>query len=769
MKRTLGTKMLIRIWGSTMILFLGVLWAGSYYSKQEVIRGIENESKNLAQFYTEKYDGRFGQAEKIAGMIALHMSVHPFYDESELTEYMKGVIQNNPEIYGTCIAFEPEAFAPGRALFAPYFYAKGRELVFVQLGTEQYNYFAWDWYKIPKQTGKPAWSEPYFDTGGGETIMITYSAPIFRAGRLIGVATVDICLADLAREVNGIRVLQTGYAFIVSKNGSFISYPDASLIMRQRLGELAPELAERMTSAASGFIDRSDPLHRKRSWIVYYPIRSANLSLAIVYPFLEVMSRVYAFEGTAVRLGLAGLLTLLLIVALVSRSIARPIVDLATAARKVAGGDLDFQLPPARSADEVAELTLAFNKMVHDLRYHMAALQKSTAERERIASELDVAFRIQQSILPRDFQTFSTATGFEIFAHSVPAREVGGDFYDFFPLGDDRIGFVIGDVSGKGVPAALFMAICRTLLAAVARGGSSPGDCLSHVNALLLRENEMQMFVTVIYGLLNVDTGEIQYANAGHNRPYLLTRDGAVAVQKSEPQIALGVLAGATYATRTIRLRAGDSLFLYTDGITEATDVQQEMYAAGRLEAALGKLARSSPADIIAGSFEEVRRFTGGAEQSDDITALALTFTGRARADVALRFANRLDETEKLHDLLSAFGRERGLSKDVTTAATLALEEILSNIIRYGFADGAEHFIDVRLATGPGGELHIRVEDDGRPFNPLDVAAADVHAPLDERRVGGLGVYLTRKMMDDVGYKRSNGKNIFTMTKRAKA
>jgi sigma-B regulation protein RsbU (phosphoserine phosphatase) len=769
MKQSLTTRTVVRIWVPTTVLFLAILATTYYYSRKEVTRGVEVQSRDLVRYYTARLEGKFRRVETVARMVAVYVESRPALDETALTTYMNDVIRTESDVYGSCVAFEPGAFAPGRRLFAPYYYSRDGKPTFVQLGTEDYDYLKWEWYDVPRRTGKAGWTEPYYDTGGGEAIMITFSAPFFRDGRFRGVATTDVSLSELNDEVGRIRVMNSGYAFIISRSGRFISYPDSSKVMVARLADISPDLAEQMTSGGTRFMKSDDPLTGKASWVIYSPIPATNLYLAIVFPVREVMARVFRFERSTFLLGLAGLLVLMLIVVMVARSIARPIKELAAAVRRVGGGDLDFQPPKRVTGDEVGELTMAFGKMVGDLNQHIRELRRTTAERERIASELDIAREIQRSILPGSLEAASGADSFDVHGRCIPAREVGGDFYDFFMLDPTRLGFLIGDVSGKGIAAALFMAITRTLLKSTALRGVSPGECLFRVNELLLAENRATMFVTVFYGILDAATGEVCYANAGHPYPYVLQNGKAIPLVGAGG-VVLGVTEAARYETEKTRLEPDARLFLYTDGVTEAMNARGELYDSTRLEQVLAEAVPSSPEETLRRVFGHVQSFVDGAEPSDDITALALSCRkGTGQRHAGFTFANRLSEIAKLHEHLEALGTDFGLSDEAVHACTLALEEVVTNIIKYGYDDEKEHSIEVTVSADVDGEIRLTIRDDGKPFNPLDAVEPDTRSPLPDRPVGGLGIHIVRKVMDDVRYERRDGRNILTLTRHALA
>lgn len=263
---------------------------------------------------------------------------------------------------------------------------------------------------------------------------------------------------------------------------------------------------------------------------------------------------------------------------------------------------------------------------------HLSMLKRAMESQEKLLGvqrDLSIATRIQQSILKRDFPPYPDRTDFSVYADMVPAKEVGGDFYDFFFIDNDRLAFVIGDVSGKGVPAAIFMAVCRTLLKAVAMQVINPGESLRRVNAMLIPESDAAMFVTVFYGILNTKTGEVQYSNGGHNSPYLIRSDGAAEQLKDVGGLFLGKLDDLEYDVQKITLQPGDTILLYTDGVTEAMDATHNLYGDERLVACLAKTNGVSLEGLLQQVKDDLGAYVNGAPQSDDITMLAVRYHGR--------------------------------------------------------------------------------------------------------------------------------------------
>lgn len=755
MKRRLSTKMILRIWGSAMLLLIGLLAVNYYYINQEVKRGVHKHSLNLTDNFADNLEGRFRLAAAIPRMMALHLESQPFADPEDLRAYMRKVLQNNAHIYGTCIAYEPGAFAPDLEFYAPYYYMKDGEPRFAQLGNETYNYFKWDWYKLPKQAGHALWSEPYFDTGGGNALMITHSVPFLKDKAFAGIVTIDLALDELTREVSEIKAERTGYGFLVSRKGQLIAYPDKTKIMKTNITALHPELARRLAGHDSGMVKARDPLRDRKSWIFYHYMRSADMAIVVVYPVREVMARVYNLEKTTLWLGFIGLCALFLLVALISKAISRPIAALAAATNKVAGGDLDVKVPRVWSKDEVQELTETFNKMVVDLRKHIKDLQRTTAEKERISSELNIARDIQMSILPRTFPPFPKLKSFDIFARAIPAREMGGDFYDFFLIDDHRLGFVIADVSEKGVPAALFMAISRTLIKANALQDLDPGTCLTHVNDLLIPDNESSMFVTLFYGILDLNDGKLAYANAGHNPP-LLMRQGKVERLAGIGCLALGAWEGTTYPTHHTQLEPCDTLFCYTDGITEAQDGQDRFFTEERLVRLLGDQRDPSAEELIESVVEQVKRFTDDAPQFDDITALALLYRGQARAEkvapskrITIVLDSEESEVQRLQGLVDAFSSSHDLPAETIKAISSSLEQVLGEMVADGEGGEVKHSITVRVNATDGGAVQVEIEEEKAQDAKRSPTIPEIMDNVEVQQRGGRKVLVMTKRMDD--------------------
>ncbi len=328
----------------------------------------------------------------------------------------------------------------------------------------------------------------------------------------------------------------------------------------------------------------------------------------------------------------AGIFTALLLAVTVlgfwlARTITRPILALNASSKRIGAGDLDHKVE-VRTGDEIEDLSDSFNKMASDLKVHIQNLKETTAAKERIESELRIATEIQTSMLPRLFPAFPNRKEFDLFATMEPAREVGGDFYDFFFITPDKLCFLIGDVCGKGVPAALFMAISKTLLKMEAMAGHSADEILTRVNNTLCPDNDSCMFFTCLCAIIDTKTGEVQLADGGHNPPLLSNGKGFEFLGLAKG-IPVGPMPGFKFQCTRLTLPPQSVLFFYTDGVTEATNANEDPFSEERLQQSLHKLIGKNMAGLVRGVREEIETFVRGADQSDDITMLAFRFHGK--------------------------------------------------------------------------------------------------------------------------------------------
>ncbi len=393
------------------------------------------------------------------------------------------------------------------------------------------------------------------------------------------------------------------------------------------------------------------------------------------------------------------------------------------------------------------------------------------AAKARMQEELNVGRDIQRSMLPRVFPAFPDRKEMELYAVLEPALEVGGDLYDFFLVDNHRLCFVIGDVSGNGVPAALFMAMTKIMVKTRAASDPSPASIVTHVNDALSAENDSCMFVTLYLGILNLRDGTLLTTNAGHNPPLLKRREGQFEWLTAQDGPLVGPIPGIAYKESMIKMEPGDELFLYTDGVTEADNRRRELFGNDRLKTVLAQSRAGSVVDRIGEVMNAVKHFAGDAPQADDITMLGLRYHGVAPSNLADRvlrqtMPNRLPAIPELQIEFEQFVAQWEGAKPLIPTINMALDDLLNNVVQYAFPnDPTEHHIEVE------GEVRdewviLTITDDGIPFNPLTVAPPDLSLLLHEREIGGLGIHLVRSMFDEVTYHRNIGRNVLTVKKK---
>jgi sigma-B regulation protein RsbU (phosphoserine phosphatase) len=631
MKVTLSTRLITWV-GIPAALVLGfVVWSASHRSFERVAAQTEELSRLLAHNHAAELETVLSRVQKVPEMIGRALETGELDRPEKIETFLRAVVEKNADVYGSCIAYRPNGLGDDLMAYAPYFYHGPNGVTFEQLANPEYNYFQKDWYRLPRDGGRATWTEPYFDEGGGEAIMITYSAP-FRKNELFwGIATSDIAVSQFMHEGKAGTVGQTGYLFIVSKRGRFLTFPDESKIMQGTIQQANALLGKGMLSGKAGFLRTRDPWKDRTAWVAYEPILDGELALAVVYPEDEALAEATKLRDELLVIGAIGLLCLLGMLIFIARTSSKPIAELARAAQLVAGGDLEQRLSVSAPTEEVRHLMNAFNKMTRELQMRMQELRYTTTVKERFEGELSAARSIQMSLVPKHFPAFPARREFDVHALLRPAREIGGDLYDFYFLDDDWLCLLIGDVSGKGVPAALFMAVTKTLLKASSSRREPMAKMIAHVNDELCEQSDSGMFVSLIYAHLHTRTGELEFCSAGHPSPFLIGTDGKARPLEGIKDVALGAMSALDYHTTRVQLAPGDTLFIYTDGVPEALDRNDHFYTTARLEAVLNDVGALAVEKITRGVVRDVRTFCGEREQSDDISVMAVRWFGPAQ------------------------------------------------------------------------------------------------------------------------------------------
>ena len=776
MKKRLAYKFSVSILSAVLLIFFLILSYNYFISRKLILKNVRENTKNLTSSAINKSEGFFRVIEKITQNTS-YLIQYSEKSEKEINFILSTIIKKNDEIYGSCMAFEPYMFKNDIKYFAPYFYKKGDSLLFKNLANSNYFYPDWDWYRNSIEQGKPVWSEPYFDKGGGNLIMATYSVPFYNqnAGNssICGVITTDISLKWLQKIVSQIKIFKTGYAFLISQKGTFITFPDTNYVMYESIFTLAkkfhdPELkkiGEEMIAGHEDFVPINSEFHGGKCWVYYTHLSNNNWSLGFVFPEKELYADLYKLNQTLVIMAIIGLALLFILIIIISNRVTKPLHSLAIAAKSLGTGNFDMDIPFSNASDEVGSLNKSFVQMQAALKKYIENLRLTTSAKEKIESELKIARDIQMGMIPRIFPAFPDRKEFDIFGFIEPAKEVGGDLYDFFFIDDEHLCFAIGDVAGKGMPAALFMAITTTILRAETQvAGLNLSKVIELMNNYLCKDNDNNLFVTLFLGIMNTSTGELEFANAGHNYPFVVKKNGSIVELNNTRCIPLGIQMNLCNKTSSFTLDAWDLIFLYTDGISEAFNTENTEYSISRISEVLQNSVNQSPNETVNKVVSDVKRFAQGTEQSDDISVLAIRFLGtqfisNPKESCQYVVNNSVKDISTLLDKISILCQDWKIPSDICNRVKIVAEELIVNTINYGYSDTFQHAIILNLVNGAN-SITLEIIDDGNEFNPIFNESADVESKISERKIGGLGIHLVKNLTDSFTYRREGEKNI---------
>jgi phosphoserine phosphatase RsbU/P len=625
----------------TVIAFMLMISINYFNAKSLLLQNVFSNAKNMTYSTINSIETVLISVEKIPFNLAILLNYSEITDDN-LNAYMRQIVMYNPEIFACCVAYEP-GIIPGKTKYAPYYYKKNGVISYLNLPDINYEYQYRDWYQVPKMLDRPMWSEPYYDEGASNIVMSTYSVPFYRLqnGKKIfqGIVAVDVSLDWLQKIMSSLYIGSGGYALIISRKGTFVTHPDSRIVMNTSIFSEAEEtkskslrdIGRKMIHGETGMGLFKEVNVKEKSWIFYSPLPSNKWSMGIVLPERVVMKDLMKLTQFLILAGIAGIVFLIIIIILVTRRIIKPLNKLALSVDYIAKGNFDTILPIVQTNDEIGILSESFYNMQIALKSYIQNLMETTAAREKIESELKIAHDIQMNIVPRTFPPFPDRTELEIYALLEPARAVGGDWYDYFFTNEDHICFAIGDVSGKGVPAAILMAVIRTYLRAKATSLVNVEDIMSAINVEASLNNVYLMFATIFIGILNVKTGMLYYCNASHNPPYILHSEGEITRITDMHGVAVGIFEDKRYTSDRMQLNPGDAVVLYTDGITEAMNENEDLFGYSNLEKILQSLILNDAKTIVENVREEVRNFTNQEEQADDITIEVIRYLGASQ------------------------------------------------------------------------------------------------------------------------------------------
>ena len=631
------------------------------------------------------------------------------------------VLRSHPNLLGCGMAFVPDYYPHQGRLFEPYAYWEDGKVKLKQVAVEQHDYTKSPSFMQACYSEKPSWTDAYEDVVTGKR-MVTYGRPIRdKRGVLAGVFGLDLSLEWMSDTLNYRHIYPSSFNVLLSENGMLIAGP-------KKDSDKWPDVEKVISIINNDSTTKSWSRSQKTRT---FSFKSFSGDEAYVF--------FHHFKGN-------------------------PKWQIAVVCYE------DEIYGPLRQMRYriLLLMVIAFSALGYIIyRYfkNVKSLQETELKEARISSELQIAHRIQSKMLPTVYPPFPDRRDVDVYGSLVPAREVGGDMFDFF-MRDEKLYFCIGDVSGKGVPAAMVMSVVYALFRSNSAHESNPSRIMRYINEMLCQGNDSNMFVTMFIGVLNMPTGRLCYCNAGHDKPIIINQQ--VTTLEAKANLPLGVFDDVKYVTEEFFLPDKSMLFLYTDGLTEAMNMNRKLFGLNRVMQHLSADDLSlTPTQLLKRMDEAVRQFCGSAEQSDDLTMMAISYTPRREEftfEEELVLSNDIKEVTKLNEFVKSVTEQLNIDKELSKKLRLAVEEAMVNVMNYAYPENVKGEILLRAASN-GHQVCFIIFDQGQPFDPTEIARADTNLSADDRPIGGLGILLVRELMDSINYEYSDGKNIFTMRK----
>ena len=612
------------------LIFIAALSFLFYQSREAVRQEAINRANTILDRTSLRVEGILNRVEVATNMTQWLVQRHPEAADSMFV-YSGYMLRNNPDFYSCSIAFEPDHFKEYGRYFSAYSKFDGDSIRTLQGGSDYYQYFFMDWFLMPALLDHPCWTEPYMDldapTNTYEMVTSYCQAIKNKQGDIIGTINTSLSLNWLSQTISAVKPYPNSYSIMVGRGGTYFVHPDTTKITRQTIFTqtlLKPDTA--MTALGHAMQRGEEGIRRmdidgKDCYVFYKPLGKTGCSMAIVCPESDIFSGFDRLRHTVMAIVCVGLLVMLCVFINVITRELKPLRRLADEAETIASGQFDTQLPDFKRVDEIGQLSHSFGNMQQSLVRYIDELKVTTAQKASIESELNVASSIQMSMLP---SVFPNREGLDMYASTAPAKEVGGDLYGYL-LKDQNLYFCVGDVSGKGVPASLFMAQVTRLFRTLANQQLTPADICTQMNeALSGEENPTNMFVTLFVGLLNLQSGHLMFCNAGHNPPVIGGGLHHGEFLEMLPNFPIGVLPGLEFQGEEIDSIKGRALFLYTDGLNEAENCQHQEFGDDRLLSILRDTHFETAQQVVESLAAEVEKHRDGADPNDDLTMMCL-------------------------------------------------------------------------------------------------------------------------------------------------
>ena len=617
------------------IIFTVALGFLFFQSREAVRQEAISHASQILDKTSLRVEGILNRVEVASNMTKWLVERHPDKADSMFV-YSRSMLVNNPDFYNCSIAFEPYYFKDKGRYFSAYTKHIGDSLRTIQGGSDSYQYFFTDWYLMSTLLDKPSWTEPYMDldvaTNTSEMVTSYCQTIKNKDGQKIGVINTSLSISWLSNTISATKPYPNSYSIMIGRGGTYFVHPDSTKITRQTIFTQSLEHPDTAMVSLGHAMQRGEEgmkhmnIDGKDCYVFYKPLGNTGCSMAIVCPEKDIFGGFDRLRRSVMAIVITGLLLMLyLFIRIITRELS-PLRRLAHEAETIASGQFDAELPDFERIDEIGQLSHSFAGMQQSLVKYIEELKETTAEKASIESDLRIANGIQMGMLPENFPTRGDRDDVQLYASLTPAKEVGGDLFDFY-FRDDKLFFCIGDVSGKGVPASLFMAVTRAVFRTTSAHESKPDRIVSVMNQMIADMNKTNMFVTLFVGVLDLPTGMLHYSNAGHDAPLLV--GAGVGELPCDSNIPVGVMPDWDYTLQEAQIYTNTTIFLFTDGLTEATSADFKLFEMERVnDVAVKALAQQQqePQQLISLMTEAVHQFVGDAEQSDDLTMMAIQY-----------------------------------------------------------------------------------------------------------------------------------------------
>ena len=770
---SLTTRLVLLLMMTVAATLTAVTILDYFSSRERILLAEETRVEATVTDAVRDLEVRLSVLEESTELLA-EVVVSRDFSEEELRGLLKEAVDEREDLFGAALALDPRFTDDPEAGFAPYYYYRDGEMAFSDL-SQSYDYLLSAWFREPLSAGKAVWTEPYYDEGGGEVSMVTYSVPMFREidGEQVfyGVVTADMTLDELQYYLERMDLGERGAGFLLSRSGKILASPNPENWLKPWARTIpGPEEAERWAGliskvsngeAASASVPCFDL--PERCMVKLAPLSTTQWPVGAYYAEHEILQPV---RDHLVKSILSQLLTMALLmvgIVWVSRRITQPLRSLAIATVDIATGNFHTPLPKARSADELGRLVHAFSVMQSNLQRYVDELQQETASRNRMQGELEAATAIQMSMLPGGGRANLVEDKFKLWAALRPAKSVGGDLYTFYLQRGRKLFLAVGDVSDKGVPAALFMARAMTLLQQYVYSALDASAILAQLNEELVENNENCMFVTLFVGWLDLDSFELAFASGGHTPPSL-SRNGKVTTLEQDDGPALGLAEEQSFPLNRLSLQPGDLLAIFTDGIDEAFNVKREQFGQEALNAVMENTAGQTLESVGSAILAAVDAHQGEEPQSDDITLMLVQPRRPGSVRTRISLVNDEGTVSTLQAWLAQLLGEAEMDMAIQSEMQLVAEEVVTNVFKYGqLPPGEAVILNLEIASD---RVSMEFCDRGIAFDPLEEAKrSHLGEDIDSAAIGGLGVHLLEGLTDEQSYERINGENRLTLVK----